>query len=90
MYNVLDPQTGGGIGGIFKSLFKFASPLIKSVGRQAAIKGRAILEPELKKLVKSGVSASERWAQQKISKVSEKATKKLDSVGRKRKRDALE
>ena len=89
-YNALDPQTGGGIGGIFKSLFKFASPLIKSGSKQLAIKGREILEPQVKKLVKSGVSAGERWATDKIAEASDKVTKKFDSIGKKRKRDTLD
>ena len=89
-YNALDPQVGGGIGGIFKSLFKFASPLFKSATKQLAIKGRAILEPEVKKLAKSGIKAGERWVTDKVSKASNKAVKKFDSIGKKRKRDTLE
>ena len=88
-YSALD-QTGGGIGGIFKSLFKLASPLIKSGTKQLAIKGREILEPQVKKLVKSGVSAGERWATDKIAEASDKVTKKFDSIGKKRKRDTLD
>lgn len=89
-YNALDPQTGGGIGGVFKSLFKLASPLIKSVGKTLAIKGREILQPEVEKLVKSGVSAGERWVSDKVAKTSNKFVKKLDSVGKKRKLDTFD
>lgn len=89
-YNAQDNQTGGGIGGIFKSLFKFAAPLVKSAGKQIAIKAKDILEPEIKSLAKSGLNASERWLAEKVSKTSRKVDKKLNSIGRKRKRDTFD
>lgn len=92
--NVRDLQSGGGIGGVFKSLFKFAAPLVKKygvpLGKQLAIKGRAILEPQVKKLAQSTAQATERWVSDKVSKASDKATNKLNSIGRKRKRDTFD
>jgi len=84
-YNALDNQVGGGIGGIFKSLFKFAAPLLKSGAKTLAIKGKDILQPQLKKLAKSAGEAGERWVNQKVSDAGDKAVKKLESISRKRK-----
>ena len=89
-YSALDPQLGGGIGGVFKSLFKAASPLFKSVAKNLAVKGKELLEPEVKRLANSGIKAGERWAANKVSKLSNKVVKKFDSIGRKRKRDSLD
>lgn len=85
-YNARDEQTGGGIGGIFKSLFKFVTPLIKSGTKQIAIKAGQILKPHLKQIAQSSADAGERWVSDKVNKASDGVVKRLNSVSRKRRR----
>ena len=83
-------QDGAGIGSFFKRIISFATPLIKKVGKQFLYKGKELLEPELKKLVKAGADTATRVAADKIQEYSQKATNKIDSIGRKRKADTLD
>ena len=74
-------QVGGGLGGFFRSAMKFAMP----IGKKLLYKGWEIAKPELKKIAKSGVGALTRVIEDKSSKVQNK----LNSVGKRRKVDAL-
>lgn len=82
-------QEGAGIGSFFKRILNFAAPLAKKVGKQLLYKGKELLEPELKKLVKTGADTATRLATAKIQEYSKKATNRIDSIGRKRKADTL-
>ena len=87
---VYSVQDGAGIGSFFKRIIGFATPLIKKIGKQFLYKGKELLEPELKKLVKAGADTATRIAADKIQEYSQKATDKIDSIGRKRKVDSLD
>lgn len=87
---VYSVQDGAGIGSFFKRILSFATPLVKKVGKQFLYKGKELLEPELKKLVKAGTETATRIATDKIQEYSQKATNKIDSIGRKRKADSLD
>ena len=78
-------QVGGGLGGFFRSALKFAMP----IGKKLLYKGWQIAKPEVKKVAKSGVDALTRVAQDKVQTLSNKSQKKLNSIGKKRKIDAL-
>ena len=74
-------QVGGGLGGFFRSAMKFAMP----IGKKLLYKGWEIAKPELKKVAQSGVEALTRVAENQSTKVQ----KKLNSLGKRRKVDAL-
>ena len=78
-------QVGGGLGGFFRSALKFAMP----IGKKLLYKGWQLAKPEVKKVVKSGVGAVTRVAENKAKSLSNKSQKKLNSIGKKRKIDAL-
>ena len=78
-------QVGSGLGGFFRSALKFALP----IGKKLLYKGWEIAKPEVTKVAKSGVDAAFRVASNKIKSASAKSQKKLDSIGQKRKIDAL-
>ena len=78
-------QVGGGLGGFFRSALKFAMP----IGKKLLYKGWELAEPEVQKIVKSGADALTRVAEEKIKTGSTKLQKKINSVGKRRKIDAL-
>lgn len=78
-------QNGGGLGGFLRNLFKFAAP----IGRKLVYKGYEIARPELHKIAASGADALSRVAEQKVQQISQSAQRRLNSIGRKRKADAL-
>lgn len=78
-------QVGGGLGGFFRNALKFALP----IGKKLLYKGWEMAKPEVKKVALSGVSAIERVAEQQIKSASNKAQKKINSVGKRRKIDSL-
>ena len=78
-------QLGGGLGGFYKSALKFAIP----IGKKLLYKGWQIAKPEAKKVAKSGIDALTRVAQNQVQSISNKSQKKLNSIGKKRKVDAL-
>lgn len=78
-------QVGGGLGGFFRSALKFAMP----IGKKLLYKGWQIAKPEVKKVAKSGVDAFTRVAEDQLKSISNKSQKKLNSLGKKRKIDAL-
>jgi len=82
-------QEGAGIGSFFKRILSFAAPLAKKVGKELLYKGKEMLEPELKKLAKTSADTATRLVTDKIQEANQKATKKIDSIGRKRKSDTL-
>ena len=78
-------QVGGGLGGFFRNALKFAMPL----GKKLLYKGWEIAKPELKKVAKSGTDALVRVVEDKTQQFSNKTQKKLNSIGKRRKVDAL-
>ena len=78
-------QIGGGLGGFLRSALKFAMP----IGKKLLYKGWQIAKPEVKKVSKSGVDALTRVVEDQAKSISNKAQRKLNSVGKKRKIDAL-
>ena len=78
-------QVGAGLGGFFRSALKFALP----IGKKLLYKGWEIAKPEVTKVAKSSAGALGRVVQNKVTSLSNKSQKKFDSIGRKRKVDAL-
>ena len=82
-------QNGAGIGSFFKKILNFATPLIKSVGKQMLYKGGDLVKPHLKKVAIAGSEALTRVAEEKVNELSGKTVNKLNKIGKKRKTDAL-
>ena len=78
-------QVGGGLGGFFRSALKFAMP----IGKKLLYKGWELAKPELKKVAKSGTDALSRVAEDKLQQFSNKTQRKFNSIGKRRKTDAL-
>ena len=78
-------QVGGGLGGFFRSALKFAVP----IGKKLLFKGWQMAKPEVQKIAKSGAAALTRVAEDKLKSTSSKLQKKFNTVGKKRKIDAL-
>lgn len=75
-------QTGAGIGGFFKSLFKKVVPLGKTLLKQ----GFNAAKPELQKIAARGIDAAGKYAMNQVQNATDKANRK---VGVKRRKDAL-
>ena len=84
-YIYSNQQVGGGLGGFFRSALKFAMP----IGKKLLYKGWEIAKPEVKKIAKSGVDALTRVAEDQVKTTSARLQKKINSVGKRRKIDAL-
>ena len=78
-------QVGAGLGGFFRRAMQFAMPL----GKKLLYKGWQIAKPEVKKIAKSGAGAITRVVEEKVNTASNNIQKRLDSVGKRRKVDAL-
>ena len=78
-------QVSAGLGGFFRRALQFAMPL----GKKLLYKGWQIAKPEVKKIAKSGVDALARVAEDQVKTTSAKLQKRIDSVGKRRKIDAL-
>ena len=75
-------QTGAGIGGFFKSMFKKIIPIGKSLLKQ----GFDLAKPELQKLASKGIEAAGSYGAKQLQRGLDSAHKR---VGTKRKKDAL-
>ena len=75
-------QTGAGIGGFFKSIFKKIVPIGKSLLKQ----GFDLAKPELQKLASKGIEAAGSYGAKQLQRGLDSAHKR---VGTKRKKDAL-
>ena len=75
-------QTGAGIGGFFKSMFKKIIPLGKSLLKQ----GFDMAKPELQKLASKGIEAAENYGTKQVQRLTDRAHKR---IGTKRKKDTL-
>ena len=75
-------QTGAGIGGFFKSMFKKIVPIGKSLLKQ----GFDLAKPELQKLASKGIEAVGSYSSKQVQRLTDRAHKQ---VGTKRKKDSL-
>ena len=75
-------QSGAGIGGFFKSMFKKIVPLGKSLLKQ----GFALAKPELQKLASKGIEAAGSYGAKQLQRGLDSAHKR---IGGKRKKDTL-
>ena len=75
-------QTGAGIGGFFKGLFKKIIPIGKSLIKQ----GFEAAKPELKKIANKGINAAGNYTMQQVQNLTDRANTK---IGVKRRKDAL-
>ena len=78
-------QVGAGLGGFFRRAMQFAMPL----GKKLLYKGWQIAKPEVKKIATSGANALTRVAENQVKTASAKLQRRIDSVGKRRKVDAL-
>ena len=75
-------QSGAGIGGFFKSMFKKIVPIGKSLLKQ----GFELAKPELQKIAGKGIEAAENYGTKQVQRLTDSAHKQ---VGTKRKKDTL-